>query len=304
MKKLALHWQVIIGLLLGVGYAWFVVNSDPNSGIDWGQFTLDYIKPLGDIFMNILKLIAVPLVLFSVITGIMSLTDVKKLGRMGLVTLFSYLATTMLAVVIGLLVVNSWEPGSKVDDDLRTERRISYELWLADNPQVERLDDICLSCDPANAELVAKVKAQQGEKPNDWVADKLDKAENQRGTGPLQPLVDVVPKNIFGALSASAMLQIIFFAIFFGIALAMIPEEKARPVKALVDGLNEIFIKMVWMVMSAMPIFVFALMAGQIVRAAGADPDKFNQLLGFLLHYSSAVIIGLAIMVLVIYPTP
>ena len=101
MKKLALHWQVIIGLLLGVGYAWFVVNSDPNSGIDWGQFTLDYIKPLGDIFINILKLIAVPLVLFSVITGIMSLTDVKKLGRMGLVTLFSYLATTMLAVVIG-----------------------------------------------------------------------------------------------------------------------------------------------------------------------------------------------------------
>lgn len=302
MKKLALHWQVIIGLVLGIVYAWIAVNTNEDSAVNLNQFTVDYIKPLGDIFINLLKLIAVPLVLFSVITGIISLQDVRKLGKMGLTTLVSYLVTTMFAVVLGLLVVNIWQPGAHADEDLRTERRISYELWLDDNPHVERLDDLCLSCDPANAALVEKVKAQAGEAPNDWVSDKLGKAETQKKTGPLQPLVDVVPKNIFGALSASKMLQIIFFALFFGIALAQVPDKIGAPLKRLVEALNEVFIKMVWMIMTAMPVFVFALMAGQIVTAAGTDPEKFSQLLSFLGEYSLAVVTGLGLMVFVVYP--
>lgn len=300
MKKIALHWQVIIGLVLGTAYAWFAVNAPASYNLP--EITTDFIKPLGDIFINLLKLIAVPLVLFSVISGIISLQDVKKLGRMGLKTLGMYLATTMFAVCLGLLVVNIAKPGENVSEELRTERRISYELWLNENPDVQRLDDVCLSCDPANAELVAKVQAASGEQPNEWVDDKLGKYEKETKKGPLQPLVDVVPSNIFGALSASSMLQIIFFAIFFGIALAVLPEERTKVLKTLIENLNEVFIKMVWMIMSAMPIFVFALMAGQIVGAAGSDPEKFNQLLGFLLQYSLAVVIGLLLMAYLIYP--
>ena len=146
MKKLALHWQVIIGLVLGLIYAWFVVNADVpaegEDGINWVGFTIDFIKPFGDIFINALKLIAVPLVLFSVISGIISLQDVRKLGGMGIKTVLSYLATTMFAVVLGLLVVNVWAPGERVDESMRVERRIGYELWLAENPQVQRLDSV------------------------------------------------------------------------------------------------------------------------------------------------------------------
>ena len=117
---------------------------------------------------------------------------------------------------------------------------------------------------------MAKVRERMGnEKPNDWVADKLGKREDQRDDGPLQPVVDLVPQNIFLALSEMKMIQIIFFAIFFGIALALIPEEKGKALKAVIEGLNEVFIKIIWIVMGAMPIFVFALMAGQIVVAAG-----------------------------------
>ena len=117
--------------------------------------------------------------------------------------------------------------------------------------------------------------------------------------GPLQPLVYVIPNNIFKALSSQQMLQIIFFAIFFGIVLVTIPSEKIDPVFKLIDGLNEIFVRMVIVVMQFMPIFVFALMAGQVVTAAGSDPDKFFSLLDFLLKYSAVVILGLVIIWLV-----
>ena len=163
MKKLALHWQVIIGLILGTIYAYFAIR------LGWTQFTLDYIKPFGDIFINLLKMIAVPLVLFSVISGIISLQDITKLGRMGIKTLSMYLITTMFAVSLGLLLVNLIQPGNKVAESMRIENRIDYELWKDATPGVIDLDDICLTCDEANAELIEKVKAKSGEPVNDWV---------------------------------------------------------------------------------------------------------------------------------------
>lgn len=297
MKKIPLHIKVIIGLVLGAVYAFMSVN------FGWNNFTLNYIKPFGDIFINILKLIAVPLVLFSIITGVASLKDIKKLGRMGAKTLGLYLITTVIAVTVGLLVVNIAKPGEKVSDDIRKEFRISYELWQKSTPGVQKLDDICLSCLPENKDLVNKVREKEGkEASNEWVADKLNKAKNAKNDGPLQPLVDVVPSNLFKALADMSMLQIIFFAVFFGIVLVSIPPKKAKPVFKVVDGLNEIFVKMVMIVMEAMPVFVFALMAGQIVKAAGTDPDKFFSLLEFLLKYSLVLVFGLAIMTFLFYP--
>jgi len=99
-----------------------------------------------------------------------------------------------------------------------------------------------------------------------------------------------------------SMLQVIFFAIFFGVVLVSLEEDKRKPVLLLVDGLTEVFIKMVWLVMKAMPIFVFALMAGQIVQAAGTDKANFFSLLDFLIRYSMVVVLGLIIMIVIVYP--
>lgn len=296
MKRIALHWQVIIGLIVGAIFAWLSVECG------WNEFTLHYVKPFGDIFVNLLKLIAVPLVLFSIISGVTSLGDIKKLGRMGLKTLVTYFLTTAFAVMLGLLLVNLIQPGKSVDSKLLESNRIRYELWREANG-IEKLDDINFLSDPTKTALVEQLRSEaQSEAVDGNVQDKLVKADKTKNDGPLQPLVDVIPSNIFEALSAQSMLQIIFFAIFFGIVLVTIPSEKGAPVVHLINGLNEVFVRMVLVVMQAMPFFVFALMAGQVVMAAGQDSDKFFQLLEFLLRYSVVVVIGLAIMVFLIYP--
>jgi len=293
--RLALHWQVLIGLTVGVLYAWMSIT------FGWNQFTVDYIKPFGDIFINVLKLIAVPLVLFSIMSGVASLGDPAKLGRLGVKTVVTYLLTTMTAVIVGLLLVNLMQPGARVSDDLLESNRIRYELWRDANG-IQVLDDINLRNDPALAGKVAQITEEQVSM-NDWVVDKLDKAERTKSSGPLQPLVDVVPTNIFKSLADMSMLQIIFFAVFFGVVLVGMPKNQSAPLMRAIDSLNEVFIRMVWVVMKAMPIFVFALMAGQIVNAAGSDPEMFRQLLEYLLQYSIVVVIGLAFMVFIFYPS-
>ncbi len=276
MKGMALHWQVIIGLILGTIYAWMSVTWG------WNQFTLDYIQPFGDIFINLLKLIAVPLVLFSIISGVTSLGNIQQLGRLGIKTLLTYVVTTMVAVVIGLALVNSFKPGEGSHNELLEANRIRYELWKNDHG-IQALDDIHLMDDPARADQVAQLRLESPE-PNEWVKDKLQKAANTKASGPLQPLVDVVSKNIFLSLTEMSMLQIIFFAIFFGIVVVGLPEERKSPLVKAMDALNEVFVQMVWVVMKAMPFFFFFLMAGQDDKATGTDPDMSQQLLTQLLR--------------------
>jgi Na+/H+-dicarboxylate symporter len=293
-KGLALHWQVIIGLVLGAVYAWMSIRYG------WNEFTLNWIQPFGDIFINLLKMIAVPLVLFSIISGVASLGDMKKLGRMGIKTLAIYLTTTMFAVVIGLALVNVFKPGTHADEGLKESNRIRYELWRDAN-DIVTLDNINISAFPENAEEVARIQAETTSN-NNWVADKLNKAEQTKESGPLQPLVDVVPSSIFQALTDMQMLQIIFFALFFGVVVTGLGEKRKTTIVKAVDAFNEVFVQMVWVIMKAMPVFVFALMAGQIVKAAGTDPEHFSQLLSFLLRYSFVVVLGLGIMAFIVYP--
>ena len=161
-----------------------------------------------------------------------------------------------------------------------------------------------MTCDEKNLALVEEVKARlKAEVPNQSVLDKVTQANSTKADGPLQPLVDVVPKNIILALAEMQMLQIIFFAVFFGIVLMMIPKKKAKPVAKLIDGLNEVFIKMVTIVIKTMPFFAFALMAGNLVEAAGDDISKLGEQLKFLLSYSWVLVLGLAIMAYLIYPS-
>jgi Na+/H+-dicarboxylate symporter len=297
MKKIALHWQVIIALVLGVVYAAFAVTNN------WNSFTINYIAPFGDIFIRILKLIAAPLVLFSIISGVTSLGSIKDIGKLGGKTLLIYLGTTLSAVAVGLLLVNAIAPGNAVDEEARQERRIEYEIWANQNA-IKRLDSIDLLNDPT---LVAKVeevkKRTESSTVDEDVQDKLRKAQEQKGLSPLYPLVDVVPSNIIVALADMKMLQVIFFAVFFGIVLVMIPSDKAGPVIGLVDGFNEVFVMMVNMVMKTMPFFVFALMAGTLVKTAGDNMGVFMDQLEFLGVYSITVLIGLFIMAFIFYPT-
>lgn len=295
MRKIPLHWQVIVAILLGVLFSFLAIQ------FNFREFCLLYIAPFGDIFINILKLIAVPLVLFSIIAGVASLGNVKKLGNLGIKTLATYLFTTMTAVFVGLLVVNIWKPGKDINPQLRLEKRIEYELWQKKN-NVKKLDTICLSCDQNNLHIVQKIQNNTlNPNKSDFVQDKIDKAKQNKTKSPLQPIVDLVPKNLVLALMEMKMLQIIFFAIFMGLVLVTIAKEKAKPVIELIEGLNEVFVQMVNIIMVSMPFFVFALMVGTLTQSASSLGDLTEQLY-FLTNYSGAVIIGLLFMAFVFYP--
>lgn len=299
--KLALHWKIIIGLVLGI--IWAIVSSQ----LGWSQFTIDWIAPFGTIFINLLKLIAVPLVLFSIISGVAGLGDPSSLGRMGAKTLLFYFLTTILAVGVGLSLVNVVKPGKLIDEQSRIDNRISYEIW-ASSEDLEVKDGINYLQDPEFRERAEKIselsKAELAEAAgDDEVKSKMDEANKTKEAGPLKPLVDLVPQNIFGSLSDNgSMLKVIFFAIFFGISLLLIPDSKSDPVKKFVDGTMEIFLKMVDIVMQAAPFFVFALLAGVVSKMAGNDVGKVLEIFKGLSWYSLTVFAGLALMVVVIYP--
>ncbi len=253
-----LHWQIIIGLLLGLVYG--IVAAMQG----WGGFTLDWIAPFGTIFLNLLKLIAIPLIIVSLIAGVASLSDLKKLSRIGGKTFAIYLFTTALAVTIGLVYVNVLQPGGAVPQEMQTELAAQY----AGDVETTQLS-----------------------------------AEQTAGRGPLQPLVDIVPENFFGAAADNAnMLQVVFVALFFGVALLMIPKEQAEPLVRIFDAGMALVIKAVEIIMLMAPIGVFALLAEAIVTIAGDDPSQILELLGALGYYMITVILGLATMVFVVYP--
>ena len=297
MKNIPLHWKIIIGLALGT--IWAVLSSL----FGWSQFTADWIAPWGTIFISLLKLIAVPLVLFSIIGGIVGLGDPKHLGKLGVRTLLFYLLTTVIAVSIGLLIVNVVSPGKLMDDDVRLENRISYELW-AKSEGLPHQDDHCYICEDKYKELTDKVAARTGYENDETVQAKLKSLQEHTNRSPLTFLVDMVPSNVFSSLADNTrMMNVIFFAIFFGITLLFIPKEKADPVIGIVNGVAEVFLKMVDIIMKGAPFFVFALMAGIVSSMAGDNVSKIFELFKGLTWYSLSVLGGLLLMAFVIYPT-
>lgn len=249
MGKLALHWKIIIGMVLGgiFGYIMTQVGGE--------QFTSDWIKPVGKIFINLLKLIAIPLIVASLIKGISDLQDISKFKTIGLRTILIYIMSTVVAITIGLLVVNIINPGSSI-----------------------------------SPELMEQISGSYGDK----ASAKITSAGSAAGRGPLQFLIDMVPDNFFQAASNNgSMLQVIFFVIFFGISLLLIKPEQSKPVKAFFDGLNEVVLKMVDLIMLMAPYAVFALIASLITEIT--DPELFIA----LAKYALTVVAGLAMMVVV-----
>ena len=226
------------------------------SSINGGNLIItNWVKPFGTIFINSLKLIAIPLILASLIKGISDLKDISKLSSMGGLTITTYLTTTVIAVSIGLLVVNGFKPGNTISDETRTELVQAYS--------------------------------------ND-ADQKREIAQEKKESGPLQPLVDLVPSNFLGAASDNKnMLQVIFFSILFGIAMILIPETKSKPVKSFFDSLNDVILKIIDLIMLCAPYGVFALLASLIVEAPNID------LLKSLLLYSVTLLAGLFIVIIV-----
>ncbi len=259
MKKVSLVAQIGIAMILGVILGLIAIFSG------FGPFIIDWIKPFGTIFVKMLKLIAIPLILVSLIDGISNLTDMAKLSRIGGKTVGLYLVTTVLAITLALGIANVINPGSYLAEDKREELR-------------EKFAPDALS--------------------------KQESAASVEESGPLDLLVDIVPDNIFGSVSSNGnMLQVIFFAILFGIAMIMTPVKEMTPVKAFFSGTNSVILRMVEIIMKYSPIGVFALLAGLIVDVAGEDPSSAFGLFKALGVYGLSVLFGLAFMIFVFYPT-
>jgi Na+/H+-dicarboxylate symporter len=293
-KKLALHWKIIIGLLLGILWAFMSIS------FGWSDFTKNWISPFGDIFIRLLKFIAIPLVLFSIVTGVASLKDISKLGRVGAKTLSVYLLTTIFAVTVGLVIVNLVKPGNTISDEVRIKNRIQYELWVESEPTVAYKDELRYLQDPKYASIVTQITGQEITE-NSKVAEAKANLEKQNESGPLSALVDMVPENLIVSMSdPKLMLQVITFSIFFAVCLLFIPHSKSEPVLKFFDGMGEVFLKMVDIIMKAAPFFVFALMAGMLSKVAKSI-DELQEILYSLGAYSGVVVAGLVVMLL-LYP--
>lgn len=253
-----LHWKIIIGMILGL--IWGLASAY----LGWQEFTVNWISPWGKIFINMLKLIAVPLVLTSLVVGVASLSDIKKLSRMGGKTIAIYLFTTAIAVSIGLVAVNVFKPGKSIPTELTEKLKQSYQASVEEKKS-----------------SVAKTKNR----------------------GPLDAIVDMVPSNIISSAADNKnMLQVVVVAILFGIALIQIEDKKSQQLVNIIDIANEAVLKVVDMAMLLAPFGVFSLLANTIVTVAGDDISQIGELLSALGFYCFVVVFGLLLHAAVVFP--
>lgn len=248
MKRLELHWRILIGMVAGVLFG-FLMGS-----LSWGKdFVLDWIAPFGAIFIRLLRLIAIPLILVSLVKGVSDLKDISTFKIIGIRTIAIYILTTCIAIIIGLVLVNLIKPGVGLPPETIEELTATYA---------------------GDSNITKSVNIAE-----------------QQESGPLDFLVEMVPDNIFSAMSNNGlMLQVIFFAILFGICMLLIDEKKAKPLSLLFDSLNDVILKMVNVIMIMAPIAVFALLAQIIV----SSEDML--ILQKLLNYGFTVLLGIVIM--------
>lgn len=168
---------------------------------------MDVVKPLGDLFLRLIKFIIVPLVLSTLVIGVASIGDPKSLGRVGSKTIVYYLVTTAIAIVIGLAFAFLISPGKGLSIDLPS----------------------------------SEVEVNESE-------------------GVIQTFLNIVPENTFASLTEGNILQIIFFAIFIGLAMTLIG-KKAEPVYQFFDSFAEIMFKVTGIIMRFAPIGIFGLVA-------------------------------------------
>lgn len=250
--KIAVHWKIFIGLFLGLVAG--IIFKEYNQK----QFVIDWIRPFGIIFLNLLKMIAVPLIIVSLITGLSDLKDISKLSKLGVRTISFYFFTTIFSVTLGLLLANIIQPGSFIN-------KTSRNTLLGKFAQ--------------NAKIKIQIADQEKEKSY------------------LQPLVDIVPENIFQSMTNNeSMLQVILFSILIGVGIICIDEKKSKPLVDFFKSFNEIILKIIDLIMLCSPLGVFALMASLLIEI----PD-FSTLQALFI-YALTVILGLFLLMVLFYP--
>ncbi|MCF8222191.1 MAG: dicarboxylate/amino acid:cation symporter [Bacteroidales bacterium] len=253
IKKYPLWLKIIFGMVLGIIWGLVAVRTGLT------EFTADWVKPWGTIFIKLLKLVAVPLIFVSLVKGITSITDITKLSRIGAKTLGLYIASTVISIVFGLLIVNTVKPGNAFSQEKRQEFQLQFEN------NVKESEDIAIT-----------------------VKDR----------SPLDFFVDMVPDNIIKASGDNSnMLQVIFFSLLFAIAIIVLEAKKVKVVKDLFDGLNDIILKIVDIIMRFAPFGVFALLSALITEFSGDA-----QLFVALGKYAALTIAGLLAMIFGLYP--
>lgn len=224
-SNLPLYVKILIGMVLGILLG--VVSLQ----IGAASYVTDYVKPFGEIFMRLLKLIAIPLVMISLIKGVGSLGDVASLSKIGVKTILIYICTTLLAITLGIALVELIAPGNVVSPESAASMQSSYSTT---------------------------------------VAAQTTQAEQMSQTPPLQFLIDIFPDNMTQATGNNGgMLQVIVIAILVGVATLMVGREKSAPFIRLIESLNDIVIKIIDIVMLYSPLGVMALMAGMVTDTAG-----------------------------------
>jgi Na+/H+-dicarboxylate symporter len=245
-----LYTKIAIALILGAS-AGLVANI---FDVEWLVTALVAIEPAGTAWIRLITMVVIPLVMASLVVGTATLGDITKLGRIGGKTMVYYLATTAIAVSIGLLVSNLVSPGSHMD--------------------------------PAALESLRSTYLTEG-------ASRVEIA--QQAPGLVEVLLEMIPRNPVQAMASGDMLPIIFFAIFFGAAMSVLPERRKAPLLGVFEGVNDAAMVMIHWIMKLAPYAVFALI-GAVIARFGAD------VLGSLLVYMLTVLGGLALHLTLTYP--
>ena len=223
-------------------------------------FVNNWVRPWGQVFIRLLQLIAVPLVFVSLVKGVIGLSDIGKFSRIGIRTIILYLLTTAFAVTVGMSLGLVVRPGQFVDRQTVVSMQENYKS------------------------VVEQKKAE---------------ADTMKNSGPLSFLEEVVPDNFVAATSDNRkMLQVIFFAVLFGIAALCIERTKIVPVEQLFDSLYHILLKVIDFVILFAPYGVTALMAGLVIDFSGN-----LSMFGALAVYAITVVSGLLFLISVFYPT-
>ncbi len=252
------QWQILAGIVLGLGYGVLAVE------LGWHGFTTRWVAPWGVIFINLLEILAVPLVVFSLIAGVASLGTLSALSRIGGRTMVFFLATTIVAALIGLVAVEVVRPGR--------------------------------SLPPAVRESLVETYRQE-------VASRASQAQQVGGSGPLALLVQMVPENVVKAASSNRnLLQVVLVCLLVGVALLKSSREVTDRLLPLFDAGFAVVIEIVDLVMLIAPLGVFALVADMLTAVPTTHPGEMWTLLGALGLYALTVLGGLLLHTFGVYP--
>ncbi len=264
-KGLALHTKIFIGLIVGV-VGGIIVNRIAKAGgaesVAWVDWTIkNFTEPIGQLFLNLLLMIVVPLVFSSLVVGVAGIGDVRKLGRIGLKSFGYCLVISAISVVIGLTLANTIRPGERID------------------PQIAE-----------------QMKTQFGGDAAKRVEDQKKTESANTDSALMQVVKTIVPKNVFSSIASENpnMLHLMFFALIIGVAITLLPEAVAAPFVRGMGALFEITSKIIEMIMKFAPYAVACLIFTNMARFG-------IELLGALGWFVATVLLGLAIHMFGVY---